>query len=277
MLMGKVITGLVLGPIVLYMLVWGHWLTLALVLFATTAGLYEFYTLLRNKGFNPLFWVGMGLGWLFAILGWTGSQNSVQTVMTIGVMGMLIIQLFLAMWRNVKYTISDLALTIFGAFYIGGLLSYTPLIKALYGEYFSDAYGINSLVMLPFMGAWAADAGATFAGRVAGRTKLCPAISPNKTIEGGIGGLAAGVTGTALLGIPLGIPLYHLVILGALNAVFGQVGDLAESAFKREMEVKDTGSLISHHGGVLDRADSILFTIPLTYYYLVLFVIPGMS
>lgn len=277
MLLKKTVTGLTLSPIVFYMLVWGHWTLLGLTLFTITGGLVEFYTLLRAKGFNPLFWVGLAIGWLFAILGWLDSGKTIEIVMTIGVIGVLVLQLGLAIWRNVKYTIADLALTLFGSFYIGGLLSYALAYRPLYEEYFADAYPHNALILLPFVGAWAADAGASVAGKFIGKTPLCPAISPNKTIEGGVGGVAGSVVAMIFLCSLLNIPFHHAVLIGLLTSVAGQVGDLAESAFKREMEVKDTGSLISHHGGVLDRADSVLFTIPLTYFYLVLFVVPGMA
>ena len=274
-MIAKIAWGLLLGPFVLYMLVWGHFLLFALSAFAVTAGLTEFYLLLQKKGFHPITWAGLALGWLFLIIGWADPDYSFQGVVTGGVLAMLLIQFIQAQRGIAKYTVSDLALTLFGSIYIGGLLSYTFALKGIYGDYYSEIFHSDVVVLLPFAGAWACDGGGLIGGKLFGKNLLCPKISPKKTVEGAVAGVAACIVCTALLCLLIDIPLRLSIPLGLLNGIFGLCGDLTESAFKREMEVKDTGTLMRYFGGVLDRIDSILFTVPVTYYYFSLFVLPA--
>jgi phosphatidate cytidylyltransferase len=115
---------------------------------------------------------------------------------------------------------------------------------------------------------WAGDAAAYYAGRALGRHKLAPTISPNKTIEGSIAGLA----GSILTGIVLGSWLLQrqiafLAFASLAAAIAGQLGDLAESALKRSSGVKDSSSLLPGHGGMLDRLDSLIFAAPVFYWF----------
>ena len=125
---------------------------------------------------------------------------------------------------------------------------------------------IAALVMV-----WFCDTFAYFGGSTLGKHKLAPAVSPNKTWEGAISGLIGAVAGGAtafyLFGSPV-MALNEYLMLGALVGVFGQVGDLAESMIKRDAGVKDSSSLLPGHGGILDRFDSLLFTLPLLWVWL---------
>ena len=105
-------------------------------------------------------------------------------------------------------------------------------------------------------------------GRLLGRHKLAPRISPGKTVEGGLGGLLAGALAAWALNRLLGLekPDLAMALLGAGAAVAGQLGDLAESLLKRTAGIKDMGNLLPGHGGILDRLDSLLFVAPLVYY-----------
>jgi len=115
---------------------------------------------------------------------------------------------------------------------------------------------------------WAADTAAYAVGKKWGRRKLCPAISPGKTVEGAIAGLIGSLLATAAFGWWFGLPLAYGAPLGALLGVAGQLGDLAESKLKRWADVKDSGALLPGHGGVLDRFDSLLLNAPVGFYYL---------
>ncbi|MFQ5810543.1 MAG: phosphatidate cytidylyltransferase [Armatimonadota bacterium] len=126
----------------------------------------------------------------------------------------------------------------------------------------------SGAVFLVVMTTWTADTGAYALGKTIGRRPLAPRVSPKKTIEGAIGFFASAV-GTALICCALmGVPLRHGCAIGAIIGVVGQFGDLAESALKRDMDIKDSGTIIPGHGGILDRCDALLFAMPAAYYYL---------
>jgi phosphatidate cytidylyltransferase len=118
---------------------------------------------------------------------------------------------------------------------------------------------------------WTNDTFACYVGGIAGRHKLCPAISPNKTVEGSIGGVLGGVLGALLFNryFFLGAGLPEVLFLSLVIVALAILGDLVESLIKRGAGVKDTGKIIPGHGGMLDRIDSTLFAMPATYYYLV--------
>ena len=124
-------------------------------------------------------------------------------------------------------------------------------------------------VLLAVLAVMSTDAAAYAVGRALGRRKLAPAISPNKTVEGAIGGWLGGFAATialdAILGLSVGI--WPLVLLALLLPLLAQAGDLAESLFKRARDVKDSSNLIPGHGGVLDRLDSLLFGLPAVYFF----------
>ena len=148
------------------------------------------------------------------------------------------------------------------ALYFGGLAAYFVLLR-------QGADG-RDVVFFSLLTVWITDTGAYFVGRAIGRHKLAPAISPAKTIEGAIGSLVAGFAAVFLLNEALGLGLAteHLVALGLLLPPVIMVGDLAESAIKRALGVKDSSGLVPGHGGLADRLDSLLFAAPAVYYYL---------
>jgi phosphatidate cytidylyltransferase len=124
-------------------------------------------------------------------------------------------------------------------------------------------------VFLALLSTWATDTFAYAVGRAIGRTKIAPAISPGKTLEGTAAGLLGGLAGVVVIAEVLGMPmeLWEEVLLGALLPGAAVVGDLVESFIKRGAGVKDTSELVPGHGGFLDRLDSLLFTVPLVYYF----------
>lgn len=123
-------------------------------------------------------------------------------------------------------------------------------------------------ITLAMMQAWLSDTGAYFAGRWFGKRKLYPLLSPKKTVAGGVGGLAAAVASSAIMGhYVLHIPLLAAILLGLVAGIFGQMGDLFESALKRSCGVKDSGKILPGHGGLLDRVDALFFTGLVCYLY----------
>jgi phosphatidate cytidylyltransferase len=146
--------------------------------------------------------------------------------------------------------------------YLGGLASFFVLLR--------DAGDGRDLVFFTMLTVWTADTGAYGVGRLIGRHKLAPAISPGKTIEGAIGSLITGFIAVFVLDaiLDLGFRTEDLVALGLILPPVIMVGDLAESALKRALGVKDSSGLVPGHGGIADRLDSLLFAAPAVYYYL---------
>jgi phosphatidate cytidylyltransferase len=178
----------------------------------------------------------------------------------IGVFLVLLILFCYIVFLHTKYNISDLAATVFGVWYIVFLFSFVILIRNMSNGFY--------YVWLIFIGAFATDTFAYFTGKLLGRHKLYPQVSPNKTIEGAIG----GVIGCTLISIfyfnYLSINKYsYIIIFSVYASVFSMVGDLTASKIKREFGIKDFGNCLPGHGGMLDRFDSLLFVAPIVYYF----------
>ncbi|PKL75156.1 MAG: hypothetical protein CVV27_16800, partial [Candidatus Melainabacteria bacterium HGW-Melainabacteria-1] len=170
-----------------------------------------------------------------------------------------------------RATSLELMSPLFQLVYLGWFPSYFILLRSIpSGEH----YLVWALTTVAF-----SDIGAYFMGKFFGRRPYFQHLSPNKTLEGALGGIASSVLIASLLGIAFAhwmpIPWYHLLILATGMACLGQVGDLIESLIKRDMDVKDSGTLIPGHGGMLDRIDSYLLLAPFLYYYLTNFVMPA--
>jgi phosphatidate cytidylyltransferase len=147
-------------------------------------------------------------------------------------------------------------------------LVYLPFLLSFIGQLRRFESGLGWIFLLLVI-TWAGDTGAYLAGRAFGRTKLIERVSPNKTREGAVGGLLLAIAGACLVkGLALErVSWAHAVALGILVDVAGVIGDLFESMLKRTFDVKDTGSLLPGHGGILDRIDSLLFAAPIAWSY----------
>lgn len=166
--------------------------------------------------------------------------------------------------------IEAVATTLFGAWYTGGMLAFAYALR--YHRFAIGAIGGALLLMLPLVLTWLNDSGAFFFGKRFGRRKLMPSVSPGKTVAGAVGAVATCVVTTwayfTFLLVPyarLGLSVAGMVVFGVAMSAAAQIGDLVESMLKRQAGVKDSSALIPGHGGVLDRVDSLLFTIPLAY------------
>lgn len=176
--------------------------------------------------------------------------------------------------------LSVAAVTMFIVFYTGGMLSFAYDLR--YHNYAIGRAGQSLVLLFPVLLTWASDVGAYFVGRLIGRTKLMPSVSPAKTVEGSMGGMALSVAICWLyvryLLVPngqLGLSPLGIVLFGVLIAVAAQLGDLFESLLKREAKVKDSSKLLPGHGGFLDRVDSLLFVLPVAALLLNVLLIPA--
>ena len=225
--------------------------------------LHEFFSIIEKKGLTVYKYFGSIIGMIIPIgiflhLG-GGHANLEPVFIVMACLFSLVRELAIREKRNDHLT--RVALTLFALFYISWFLSFFIKIKLLPG----GAYLVAFLILVTKIG----DAGAYFIGKKFGKNPLIPRISPKKTREGAIGGLALGV-GVAYFarGFLPDAPIFHAIILGVLLGVVGQVGDLAESLFKRNFNVKDASNNLPGLGGVLDVIDSLLFTAPIFYFYL---------
>ncbi len=164
---------------------------------------------------------------------------------------------------------------LWGVTYIGALYPVVYLIGNDYtlGSYVEPARN-GDLLLLLFGILWVGDTAAMGIGKLFGKHKLAPAVSPNKTVEGLVGGYVGAIAVSLIVWywkFPF-IPVYHFIVLGFVCSLFGQLGDLVESMWKRSLGLKDSSGIIPGHGGVLDRFDSLLFAAPVLYYYSQLFM-----
>ncbi len=183
-------------------------------------------------------------------------------------MAFLISMMAVLVFSFPKYRTEQILAAFFGVFYVAVMLSYIYQTRILPGGVFT--------VWLVFICSWGCDTCAYCVGMLIGRHKMAPKLSPKKSVEGGIGGIA----GAALLGVlyalainkwgNAGADVVSYAIIGAAGGAISQVGDLAASAIKRNHNIKDYGKLIPGHGGILDRFDSVIFTAPIIYYLAVL-------
>ncbi|HZK37926.1 MAG TPA: phosphatidate cytidylyltransferase, partial [Clostridia bacterium] len=165
-----------------------------------------------------------------------------------------------------KYNFIDISITLYSLIYIPFLLGHILLIT-------KQANDI--VIWLIFIAAWGTDTLAYFSGYLFGKRKLCPSISPKKTVEGAIGGMLGSMIISLIFGyFFLKDYLFAVALIGFLGSIAAQIGDLSASLIKRDIGIKDFGNIMPGHGGILDRFDSILFTAP-TVYYILIFLING--
>lgn len=248
-----VLAGLLLGPPLL-----GAAVVLALLFVA----LREFYALMRARGLVPFRVTGAVVMFVIFVeavtrLDWVGPPMWPMVALVSLTALLLRVGDFAA-------TVPAAAVTLLGSTYLGALGGTVAGLRLLEPQ----ALAPWRLILL-LAAVMAADTVAFFVGSALGRRPLAPAISPGKTMEGAAGGVLGGVLGALAVwgaGLP-GVPAWHAALLGLAVGILGMLGDLFESLLKRWAGVKDSGTLFPGHGGMLDRADSLLFGAPVLYYY----------
>ncbi|MDR3072131.1 MAG: phosphatidate cytidylyltransferase [Clostridiales Family XIII bacterium] len=176
---------------------------------------------------------------------------------------------FLCMFRTKKHDVRDAFVTLIGNVYVVFFLFHVVLIGYYFQIESGWVQGMKNPVWLVLFTAFGTDIFAYFAGVALGKHKLCPNISPKKTVEGSIGGILGSTLLCGVFGYFFLPHLFiHCIFIGIFGSIFSQVGDLTASAIKRKLGIKDYGRLIPGHGGILDRFDSVLYTAPFVFYYL---------
>ena len=234
-------------------------------------GLFEFYKMMEAKGLRPYKWIGVLSGGALPWYLFFRQGIYANVLLTLTLIAVMIAELIR---RDKGHAVYHISVTIFGVLYVSWLGSHLMLLREL-PIIASLDYAVGfTFVIIVFTLTWSCDTGAYIFGRLFGRRKLFPSISPSKTVEGALGGTFLSIVGIliarGLMDTQLGI--VDAVALAIAASVIGQLGDLVESMIKRDAKIKDSSTAIPGHGGILDRFDSLLFTAPLIYYALRYFV-----
>ncbi|WP_075617553.1 phosphatidate cytidylyltransferase [Paenisporosarcina indica] len=256
----RIITAVIAAALFIPIVIWGG-LPFTLLVYALAAvGLFE---ILRMKGHSiysvhgfitliALFIIVTPNKWAALLLETTG-----YTKIELALIAVLLLLSYTVLVKN-RFTFEDAAFSILGALYVG--IGFFYFIETRVA---GIDYVIFALVIV-----WTTDSGAYFTGKKFGKKKLWPDISPNKTVEGFVGGIAYAIIAALIFQwiSPISSSYFLLVVVTIVVSVFGQIGDLVQSALKRHYNVKDSGNILPGHGGILDRFDSLLFVLPLLHF-----------
>lgn len=256
----RVLSGLIMLPLLL-ILYFGGYVLFAACLLIGIMGVREFYNGFEKMDVKPSFAVAVVMA--VALYALNLADVRFEWYMLWFFVAVLVSMLYLFNIEHRK--LEDAMATITGIFYVVFFSFHVTLVDQT-GPY-------SNMVWLIVLTAFGTDVMAYFTGYLLGKHKLCPKISPKKTIEGSVGGIVGSIVLSGLFGYFF-MPqvIVHCLIIGLLGGIVSQFGDLTASIFKRKMGIKDYGNLIPGHGGILDRFDSVLFTGPMVYYYIVLVI-----
>jgi phosphatidate cytidylyltransferase len=264
--------GIPAAVVVLYL---GGWVMGIGVAALAAGGAMEFYRLADKRGVRALRLVGAAGAAAYVLLATAFGPFGATSLMFWLTLGLLLVVTAAAIWRRgvEGQPLVAASVTLTGALYTGATLSCAMFLRHIPGRGSSDlAIAGTAVVLFPLAITWINDSAAYFVGRAVGKTKLIPKVSPGKTVEGAAAGVVAGILTGVLYALYVLEPVAHVslgalygALIGAAVAVAAQVGDLVESLFKREAGVKDSGTLLPGHGGILDRFDALYFSIPVAY------------
>lgn len=259
----RVISALVAIPLLIFFVLMGGYVFKVGICAAIAIALYEYVNAFKKSSTPVITGVLAAAFIINTILVFSGyAQGGLMPFVYGTAMASMAVPIF-----TKKYDVTSSAVTLLGFLYVICFFSLLIFIR----DYNQGQY----LIWLVFIISWFCDTFAYYAGRFFGKRKLCPEVSPKKTVAGAIGGVLGGTVGVILwyIIVPVkGISWYEPVILGMVGTVISQVGDLVASSIKRHVGIKDYGKIMPGHGGILDRFDSILYTAPLVYYYITTFM-----
>ncbi|MCK4573409.1 MAG: phosphatidate cytidylyltransferase [candidate division Zixibacteria bacterium] len=285
-LIARIAVAVVAVPIILWICYEGGYWLFGMVSLLALLGMAEF---LINEGYrakNLFFWFGLVIVALIL-----ASRSGISTqwflwlqILFGGVSGVLVFFLISGMLlatgtRPPPELFKQHSRLVWGVAYIGLLYPYVYQLGTGYNEIPGVSVTGGDWLLFLFGLLWVGDTAAMGIGSWLGRHKLAPAVSPNKTVEGFVG----GIIGAIVIGIVMyfwkfnDLAIYHILILSVGCSIFGQLGDLVESMWKRSLGIKDSSAIIPGHGGVLDRFDSLLFAAPFMFYYKLLIIVSASS
>lgn len=252
----RLISGIVLVIIALATIISGSWILFFTLLAVSLIGMRELYKVMKVSDEHVT--VLELVGYLGAVLYYIVMKADFGNYGTMAIIISMILILFVYVFGYPKYHAEQVMAAFFGVVYVAVMLSFIYLTRSLPDGKF--------LVWLIFLCSWGCDTCAYCVGMLIGKHKMAPVLSPKKSIEGAVGGVA----GAALLGVIYAAAtqgkMAEYALICAVGALISMVGDLAASAIKRNQNIKDYGKLIPGHGGILDRFDSVIITAPVIYY-----------
>jgi len=271
----RVIIGIILAPIIIF-IIWSGGVPFFLLFFIVNLiGLYEFYSLVEKRTkFKTFPLISIITGSLIILFLFFRPQIKSEWLLKSGVsliitLYVIFLSLIFVLKKEIRFFLPSVSVNLFGVFYISYLLSYSILLRSI------TPYGREFFVFL-ILTIWLSDSMAYFIGTKFGRNFLSRLISPKKTVEGFFAEIFTSLICSFLF---FKITKFSFIsnidwiIMGFIIGIFSVVGDLSESLLKRNLGVKDSSNFIPQHGGMLDKIDSLLFVSPLIYWYIKLFVL----
>lgn len=252
----RLLSGILLVIVALLTIISGGYVLFFTLLCISLIGMQELYKAMgvHKDSFNLLEMTG----YAGAVLYYISVLLGFEKYGTMTILLALVLLMFVYVFTYPKYKADQIMATFFGVVYVAVMLSFILLTRNLENGKF--------IVWLIFLCSWGCDTCAYCVGMLIGKHKMAPVLSPKKSVEGAVGGVA----GAALLGVIYGAvthgPVAEYAVICGVGALISMVGDLAASAIKRNQGIKDYGKLIPGHGGILDRFDSVIFTSPVIFY-----------
>lgn len=257
----RVITAVIFGAVLISFTIWGGFPFIALTYLFASIALYELLKMRELKLFSIPGIVSLLVLWSFLIPEqyYFILESINLTKLEVAVLAVLLFLTYTVATKN-RFTFDDVSFSIMSTLYIG------------MGFYYFIETREAGLVFIFYalLIIWTTDSGAYLIGRKFGKRKLWPDISPNKTIEGALGGTLSAIVVSIIYALmtDMDVAIIWIAVVTIFLSVFGQIGDLVESALKRHYNVKDSGNILPGHGGILDRFDSLLFVCPLIHFFI---------
>ena len=252
----RLISGIVLVIIALATIISGSWILFFTLLAVSLIGMRELYKVMKVSDEHVT--VLELVGYLGAVLYYIAMKADFGNYGTMAIIISMILILFVYVFGYPKYHAEQVMAAFFGVIYVAVMLSFIYLTRSLPDGKF--------LVWLIFLCSWGCDTCAYCVGMLIGKHKMAPVLSPKKSIEGAVGGVAGAALLGAIYAAATQGKMAEYALICAVGALISMVGDLAASAIKRNQNIKDYGKLIPGHGGILDRFDSVIITAPVIYY-----------
>ncbi len=267
----RIVTALIGLPFVILLIVLGNkYIVDAVVAVIAVVAMYE-YAKCISKQAKFINWVGYLVAISIAFIH-VVSIEVLSTVITLGVPILLFVLFLHVIVTNMKITFKDMAFSFVGILYVVGFLGFLPILYGQTGKILG-----KMLIWFVLIAAWGTDVFAYWIGKNFGKHKFSK-VSPNKTIEGCVGGIFGAVTFSLICAFVMNtyfgteIAYLTIAILSSILSLVGQVGDFSASVIKRHFEIKDFSELFPGHGGMLDRIDSVMFIAPFAYFLLTMFL-----